>query len=419
MSDEDEGRLLQRVDDLAARVDVLERDRPATPSLPRTPEAEIERIEAKARRVQARIDSGMPPAERAAALLAEPRTGQAAPSSQWTVHLAEVEGLLRRALFEAGNLHAGHEPMCPVAPGAKVVNGKTLMGTAKDIAECTCWVLEAMHLLKMATPCSPGTPPPRPTHPTPPEAPKCPSCGRFAHYMQTFEHEPGNFVHVRMCGSQVCEKNIQEQRSPARCGFPWRGDASCGLPRDHAGSHTADPCPTKAEVVPHPVWCTLSLGHDGECWPDPSRANERVNDRLVGHLRDLLGRAVEHLEAVPQRHRPGQQALSVLKAGLRLAEPEACTDYALPEKAKCADCGEPEQIEAMVCRTCQGANLASRGGNARRDAIEECARFLEDVNLRPGTPTQWAAHLRMLADQRSETALLPNETTGGNAKKGT
>jgi hypothetical protein len=34
---------------------------------------------------------------------------------------------------------------------------------------------------------------------------------------------------------------------------------------------------------------------------------------------------------------------------------------------------------------------------ARNKAIEECASFLETADVRPGTPTQWAAHLRLLA----------------------
>ncbi len=76
-----------------------------------------------------------------------------AKASAWAVRLGEVEGLLRRALWNGGNLHMGHEPMCPVAPGAKIVGGKTLMGTSKNFEECSCWVREACGVLGMKSPC--------------------------------------------------------------------------------------------------------------------------------------------------------------------------------------------------------------------------------------------------------------------------
>jgi hypothetical protein len=79
----------------------------------------------------------------------------ARPSSAWIVHLAQVEGLLRRALFNGGNLHAGHEPMCPMAPGAKLVDGVIVMGTSKHFEDCSCWVREACNLLGMKSPCEP------------------------------------------------------------------------------------------------------------------------------------------------------------------------------------------------------------------------------------------------------------------------
>lgn len=57
------------------------------------------------------------------------------------------EAILRRGVIHSGFLHMGHEPMCPIAPGAKIVDGKTLMGGSKDLDECTCWVADGLRVL--------------------------------------------------------------------------------------------------------------------------------------------------------------------------------------------------------------------------------------------------------------------------------
>ena len=44
---------------------------------------------------------------------------------------------------------------------------------------------------------------------------------------------------------------------------------------------------------------------------------------------------------------------------------------------------------------------------ARNKAIEECASFLETADVRPGTPTQWAAHLRLLASPQVSSVSDP------------
>lgn len=56
----------------------------------------------------------------------------------------------------------------------------------------------------------------------------------------------------------------------------------------------------------------------------------RTERRLVAHLRGLLREAIEHLDAMPEKHRPGDSRMGKLRQGLRVAtDPrlEADTDY--------------------------------------------------------------------------------------------
>jgi rubrerythrin len=56
--------------------------------------------------------------------------------------------VLAKAVHNGGNLHAGHEPMCPVAPGTKMVEGTVIEGLSKDPNTCNCWVRDARKLLE-------------------------------------------------------------------------------------------------------------------------------------------------------------------------------------------------------------------------------------------------------------------------------
>jgi hypothetical protein len=157
----------------------------------------------------------------------------------------------------------------------------------------------------------------------------------------------------------ICEEHIENITTCAYCGEPLGHSKRCSVTKFQAPEQRTNDAPcagTGCRDGVHEPPCSMSDPRERALYATAER-------RLVAHLRGLLKEAIEHLDAMPEKHRPGDSRMSKLRQGLRLA-PDARVDKARSKDSYiCHGCGREQRGQSEV-----------RWGPSYRFCSFKCAR---------------------------------------------